>query len=335
MMKPDPDLLPSLGGPDGFVPSGFGSDARRARTCTRAGLSRSARSCKRSLRRASSGGVVAPWLSIQSGSAATTAAAPPAVISTHNPTAATTTRNLRRMTNPPLHSVRIPRFAVDRVQYTADGNRATRGAAAPTAELRSGEWVTEPAGWRPPRRQNPPASRIVLSGSMRASELFRPVRLPPQEQRELEPIRNSCATIRLCQMSLDGSLADLEAARDLLVACPLTDQIRDHALALGEGFERRLRSQCLLARAQEGLQFSDQPGDEVPWEPDLPVLHRSQRFLELRGIYAPGAVPSGARLEREDPFCFGGSIRQGKDLRRRAQPMDRSEAVRPVEPGES
>src|SRR5436190_98351 len=98
---------------------------------------------------------------------------------------------------------------------------------------------------------------------MRVSELLRPVRLPPQEKRELEPIRNSCATIRLCQMSLDGSLADLEPARDLLVACPLTDQIRDHALALG------------------------------------------------------------------------GGIRQGKDLRRRAQPMDRSEAVHPVEPGES
>src|SRR5207244_5031124 len=170
---------------------------------------------------------------------------------------------------------------------------------------------------------------------MHASDLLRPVRLPPQEKRELEPIRNSCATIRLCQMSLDGSLADLEPARDLLVACPLTDQIRDHALPLGEGFERRLRSQCLLAGAQEGLQFSDQPGDEVPWEPELTVLQRSQHLLEVRGIYAPGAVPSGAGLERQDPFCFGGSIRQGKDLRRRAQPMDRLEAVRPVEPGES
>src|SRR5439155_10681016 len=100
---------------------------------------------------ASSGGVVAPWLSIQRGSPATTAAAPPAVISTHNPTAATTTRDLRRMTNPPPRSVRIPRSGVYRVQYTAHGNRPTRGAAsssilAPRQELRSGEWVTEPVG---------------------------------------------------------------------------------------------------------------------------------------------------------------------------------------------
>src|SRR5207249_6199251 len=53
-------------------------------------------------------------------------------------TAATTTRNLRRMTNPPPRSVRIPRSGVHRVQYTAHGNRPTRGAAsssilAPTA----------------------------------------------------------------------------------------------------------------------------------------------------------------------------------------------------------
>src|SRR6266478_1111682 len=122
-------------------------------------------------------------------------------------------------------------------------------------------------------------------------------------------------------MSLDGSFADIESARDVPVGRASADQLRDHPLARGQAFEARVGLKGLTRRAAvEGHQLGDEPGNQLSWRPDLAFLDRGHRLPELLGVYAPRAVPLRACLEREYPFAFGGSVGQNKDLRRRAQP---------------
>src|SRR6266545_8286422 len=146
----------------------------------------------------------------------------------------------------------------------------------------------------------------------------------PQEKGELQPIRDPDMAERLRQMRLDGSFGDLELARDLLVARAFTDQIRDHALARGEAFEAgvELLLWAPLSALAEGQQLSHEAGNEFSCGPDLALLNGRHRLLEACGVHGPREVPFGACLEREYPFGFDGNIGQGKDLRRRAQPLD-------------
>src|SRR3990172_5984815 len=125
MMKPEPELRRSSGGPGGSAPSGLGSAARRTRTCTRAGLSRSASPFMKSLSRAISGGGALPWLSFQSGSAAQRGGAAMARISREAGRARKTSGERTRIVNPPgAGSKRSGR------QYTARGQPRARASLA-------------------------------------------------------------------------------------------------------------------------------------------------------------------------------------------------------------
>ena len=121
----------------------------------------------------------------------------------------------------------------------------------------------------------------------------------------------------LRQVSLDRPLADVQPARDLLVAGPSADEVRDHALAFRQALQAALRPsvEVRLTAIGEGRQLGDELSDELALDPDLASLDRLHGLLEMRGLDGPRVVPPGARHERVHPFGIGRDVGENEHLR--------------------
>src|SRR5262245_31486731 len=102
--------------------------------------------------------------------------------------------------------------------------------------------------------------------------------MPLQKKSQMEAVCDSKGPKCPRQVRLDGSLADLELARDVLVARPAADEISHQPLLWGQRFQRAGLCRLGVASTPPGKRrkLRDQNGNQPPLDPNLTVLDRLQ-----------------------------------------------------------
>jgi len=147
-----------------------------------------------------------------------------------------------------------------------------------------------------------------------------PVRVD-QEEAELETVGEPELSENRCQMSLDRALADVKAARDLLVARAGPDQVGDLALPRSQQVQALvgLRIRTIFGLASILFQES---GNELALRPDLSVMdpvHHPPKKLRLDVLVA---VSPGAGLQHPDSLPLVGRRAEQDHLRIRGEAAD-------------